>query len=158
MKFTLSWLKEHLDTKASLDEIAETLTRIGLEVEEVFDPADQRSRPSRWPKVVKAEKHPNADKLLGLRGRYRHRAPAGRVRRAECARRAQRRICAGRQLRSRHRSHPHQGQDQGRRVRTACCSSERELELSDEHTGIIELAPTPRSEALRQRRSVSTTR
>ncbi len=39
MKFTLAWLKEHLDTDASVDEIAETLTRIGLEVEEVFDPA-----------------------------------------------------------------------------------------------------------------------
>ena len=39
MKFTLAWLKEHLDTKASVAEIAETLTRIGLEVEEVFDPA-----------------------------------------------------------------------------------------------------------------------
>ncbi len=33
MKFTLSWLKSHLDTQASLTEIAETLTRIGLEVE-----------------------------------------------------------------------------------------------------------------------------
>ena len=39
MKFTLSWLKEHLDTTASVDEIAETLTRIGLEVEEVINPA-----------------------------------------------------------------------------------------------------------------------
>lgn len=35
MKFTLSWLKEHLDTNASVEEIAETLTKIGLEVEEV---------------------------------------------------------------------------------------------------------------------------
>ena len=35
MKFTLSWLKDHLDTGASLDEIVETLTRIGLEVEGV---------------------------------------------------------------------------------------------------------------------------
>ena len=38
MKFTLPWLKEHLDTKARVDEVAETLTSIGLEVEEVFDP------------------------------------------------------------------------------------------------------------------------
>ena len=38
MKFTLSWLKEHLDTKASLDEIADTLNRIGLEAEGIFDP------------------------------------------------------------------------------------------------------------------------
>lgn len=39
MKFTLSWLKEHLDTTAGVDEISETLTRIGLEVEEVVNPA-----------------------------------------------------------------------------------------------------------------------
>src|SRR5574344_2237276 len=39
MKFTLSWLKEHLDTSASIDEISETLTKIGLEVEEVVNPA-----------------------------------------------------------------------------------------------------------------------
>ena len=39
MKFTLSWLKDHLDTTASLDEIVETLTRIGLEVEGVEDKA-----------------------------------------------------------------------------------------------------------------------
>ena len=41
MKFTLSWLKEHLDTTASVDEISETLTSIGLEVEEVINPASQ---------------------------------------------------------------------------------------------------------------------
>ena len=39
MKFTLSWLKEHLETTASVEEIADTLTKIGLEVEEVFNPA-----------------------------------------------------------------------------------------------------------------------
>ena len=39
MKFTLSWLKDHLDTSASLAEIVDTLTRVGLEVEGVEDPA-----------------------------------------------------------------------------------------------------------------------
>ena len=39
MKFTLSWLKDHLDTAASLETVAETLTRIGLEVERVEDKA-----------------------------------------------------------------------------------------------------------------------
>ena len=38
MKFTLSWLKDHLDTDASVDEIAETLTDLGLEVEEISNP------------------------------------------------------------------------------------------------------------------------
>ena len=41
MKFTLSWLKDHLDTDASVDEIAETLTDLGLEVEEISNPADR---------------------------------------------------------------------------------------------------------------------
>ncbi len=40
MKFTLSWLKEHLDTEAPLDAIVETLTKIGLEVEGVENPAE----------------------------------------------------------------------------------------------------------------------
>jgi phenylalanyl-tRNA synthetase beta chain len=43
MKFTLSWLKDHLDTSASLDEITQALTDLGLEVEEVVDPAARRA-------------------------------------------------------------------------------------------------------------------
>ena len=39
MKFTLSWLKDHLETDATLDEIAERLTMLGLEVEDIVDPA-----------------------------------------------------------------------------------------------------------------------
>src|SRR5262245_51399844 len=62
MKFTLAWLKEHLDTRASVAEIADTLTRIGLEVEEVFDPATALGS-FKVAEVLKAEKHPNADKL-----------------------------------------------------------------------------------------------
>ncbi len=62
MKFTLSWLKQHLDTKASAEAIGETLTRIGLEVEELFDPKTAL-KSFRVAEVVKCEKHPNADKL-----------------------------------------------------------------------------------------------
>lgn len=65
MKFTLAWLKEHLDNKASVEEIADRLTRIGLEVEDVFDPATKLA-PFKVAKVLKAEKHPNADKLQVL--------------------------------------------------------------------------------------------
>ncbi|MBB3764823.1 phenylalanine--tRNA ligase subunit beta [Sphingomicrobium lutaoense] len=65
MKFTLSWLKEHLDTDASAEHIAETLTAIGLEVEEVSNPADAL-RPFTVAKVLSAEKHPEADKLQVL--------------------------------------------------------------------------------------------
>ena len=64
MKFTLSWLKDHLDTDASLDTIVETLTAIGLEVESVDDKA--ALKPFVIAKVVTAEKHPNADKLRVL--------------------------------------------------------------------------------------------
>jgi phenylalanyl-tRNA synthetase beta chain len=65
MKFTLSWLKDHLDTDASPDEIAETLTRIGLEVEDVANPAEALA-PFRVAKVLTADKHPQADKLQVL--------------------------------------------------------------------------------------------
>jgi len=62
MKFTLSWLKDHLDTQAPLDEILYALTDLGLEVEEVSNPAE-RLADFTIGKVVKAEKHPDADKL-----------------------------------------------------------------------------------------------
>ncbi|WP_375688810.1 phenylalanine--tRNA ligase subunit beta [Pseudooceanicola sp. LIPI14-2-Ac024] len=62
MKFTLSWLKDHLDTTASVDEIVETLTDIGLEVEGVEDPA-AKLKGFKLVKVLEAEQHPDADKL-----------------------------------------------------------------------------------------------
>ncbi|MFZ5663811.1 MAG: phenylalanine--tRNA ligase subunit beta [Pseudomonadota bacterium] len=66
MKFTLSWLKEHLDTDASLNEITDRLTAIGLELEGVENPADAL-RPFRVAKVLEAGPHPNADKLRLLK-------------------------------------------------------------------------------------------
>src|SRR4051794_23444249 len=62
MKFTLSWLKDHLDTTASLETITETLTRIGLEVEGVEDKAKALA-PYVVARVISAEQHPNADRL-----------------------------------------------------------------------------------------------
>jgi phenylalanyl-tRNA synthetase beta chain len=62
MKFTLPWLKEHLDTDASLAEIVGKLTMIGLEVENVEDKATQL-KPLVVASVISAEKHPNADRL-----------------------------------------------------------------------------------------------
>ena len=64
MKFTLSWLKDHLDTDASLAEIRETLTMIGLEVEHVDDKA--ALKPFVIARVLTAEKHPEADRLRVL--------------------------------------------------------------------------------------------
>ena len=62
MKFTLSWLKDHLETEASLDQITYALTDLGLEVEEVVNPA-ARLAPFTLAKVLHAEQHPDADKL-----------------------------------------------------------------------------------------------
>lgn len=62
MKFTLSWLKQHLDTTATLDQIVDALTRIGLEVEGVENPGEKLAA-FRIAKVLSAERHPQADKL-----------------------------------------------------------------------------------------------
>ena len=62
MKFTLSWLKEHLDTNASLDDISKALTSAGLEVESIADRAKDLA-PFTVAKILEAEKHPEADKL-----------------------------------------------------------------------------------------------
>jgi len=62
MKFSFSWLKDHLDTNESAADIADAMTRIGLEVESVDNPAD-KLRPFTIAKVLTAEPHPQADKL-----------------------------------------------------------------------------------------------
>ena len=62
MKFTLTWLKDHLETTSSLDDILYALTDLGLEVEEVVNPLAKLA-PFTLAKVLHAEKHPDADKL-----------------------------------------------------------------------------------------------
>ncbi|NDU99493.1 phenylalanine--tRNA ligase subunit beta [Pseudoroseicyclus tamaricis] len=62
MKFTLSWLKDHLETSASVAEIAEALTDLGLEVEGIEDPAE-KLRGFTIGKVTSAAQHPDADRL-----------------------------------------------------------------------------------------------
>jgi phenylalanyl-tRNA synthetase beta chain len=62
MKFTLSWLKDHLDTSASLAEIVDALTRVGLEVESVEDPG-RKYEGFVVASVIEAKQHPNADRL-----------------------------------------------------------------------------------------------
>ncbi|HET7211852.1 MAG TPA: phenylalanine--tRNA ligase subunit beta, partial [Methyloceanibacter sp.] len=134
-----SWLKEHLDTKASVETIADTLTRIGLEVEELFDPATAL-KPFRVAEVVKCEKHPNADKLSVCEvdtGTERLQVVCG----APNARAGMKGVFApvgayvpGIDLtltKAKIRGVESNGM----------LLSERELELSDEHTGIIELDP-----------------
>jgi len=62
VKFTLSWLKDHLETDEPLDRIVDKLTMIGLEVESVEDKAKQLA-PFIIARVISAEQHPNADRL-----------------------------------------------------------------------------------------------
>src|SRR5215213_5473399 len=65
MKFSLSWLKQHLDTDADAATVADTLTNIGLEVEGVENPAEALA-PFKVARVLTADKHPQADKLQVL--------------------------------------------------------------------------------------------
>jgi phenylalanyl-tRNA synthetase beta chain len=62
MKFTLSWLKTHLETDATLQQITDTLTRVGLELEDVEDRGAALA-PFRIARVIEAVQHPNADRL-----------------------------------------------------------------------------------------------
>ena len=62
MKLTLSWLRDHLDTTALLTEIADALTDLGLEVEDIHDPA-ARLHAFTLAQVTHAEQHPDADRL-----------------------------------------------------------------------------------------------
>ncbi|TAJ72716.1 MAG: phenylalanine--tRNA ligase subunit beta [Phenylobacterium sp.] len=62
MKFTLSWLKDHLDTTATVDQVVEAMTMAGLEVEHVEDPGKKLAA-FTVAKIVEAVQHPNADKL-----------------------------------------------------------------------------------------------
>lgn len=65
MKITLEWLKAHLDTDATVDDVVAALNRIGLEVEGVENPAEKLAG-FRVAKVLTAERHPQADKLQVL--------------------------------------------------------------------------------------------
>ena len=65
MKFTLSWLKDHLETTATLDEITTKLSAIGLEVDGVENPGEKLSS-FRIARVLEAKRHPDADKLQVL--------------------------------------------------------------------------------------------
>ena len=140
MKFTLSWLKDHLETDASLAEIVETLTMTGLEVERVDDRAV--FKPFVIAKVLTAERHPQADKLQVLT------VDAGDGKRVQV-------VCGAPNARAgligafaRPGDYvPGIDQTLGigmiRGVESfGMMCSERELELSDAHDGIIDLPQT----------------
>ena len=137
MKFTLSWLKEHLDTTATLTEVRDALTMLGLEVEGITDPAEAL-KGFVVGYVVEAVQHPNADRLrvckvdtgagivqvvcgapnarTGMKGIF---APPGSY-------------IPGTDL------HLKVGKIRGEESNGMLCSS-RELQLGDDHSGIIDL-------------------
>jgi tRNA-binding EMAP/Myf-like protein len=144
MKFTLSWLRDHLETEASLDEIAEALTDLGLEVEEVETPA-RRWAPSRIARVIEAVQHPNADRLRCAGSRPGPTVPAARSEEVQV-------VCGAPNARTGLvgvfapvGTHvPGTGVDlkpgviRGVESNGMLCS-EREMLLSDDHEGIIDL-------------------
>ncbi|THK37324.1 phenylalanine--tRNA ligase subunit beta [Ensifer sp. MPMI2T] len=137
MKFTLSWLKDHLETDASLEEICARLTMIGLEVEDVDDKA--AFKPFVIAKVVSAEQHPNADKLKVLMVDTGNGQPVQVVCGAPNARKglvgafaAPGTYVPGIDVML------SVGNIRGVESRGMMCS-EKELEISDDHTGIIDL-------------------
>jgi phenylalanyl-tRNA synthetase beta chain len=139
MKFTLSWLKEHLDTDASLAEIVERLTMIGLEVEAVEDKAKELSG-FTVASVISAEQHPNADRLRVCMVETGSGAPVQVVCGAPNARAGMKGVFSppGTFI-------PGKGITLGvgtiRGVESrGMLVSEAELKLSDDHDGIIELA------------------
>ena len=104
MKFTLSWLKDHLDTSASVEELADKLSSIGLEVESVDDPGKKLGA-FTIARVLEAKQHPNADRLRVCKVDTGSRRGRGRVRRAQRQDRHDRRVRADRQLHPRHQDH-----------------------------------------------------
>ncbi|MGQ3047611.1 MAG: phenylalanine--tRNA ligase subunit beta [Niveispirillum sp.] len=138
MKFTLSWLKTHLDTDATLDQITDALTALGLEVEGVEDRGAALSA-FRIAHVVSAEKHPNADKLRLCMVDTGAGDPVQVVCGAPNARAGIKVVFASPGTKI-----PVSGDTlsigtiRGVESRGMMCS-ERELLLSDEHNGIIEL-------------------
>ncbi|MBM3540789.1 MAG: phenylalanine--tRNA ligase subunit beta, partial [Alphaproteobacteria bacterium] len=137
MKFTLRWLKDHLETDASLDELARRLTALGLEVEGVEDRAKALA-PFTVGYVIEAKRHPNADRLSVCRvdtGKGEVQVVCG----APNAKTGMKGVFAPSGARI-----PGTGIDlkasviRGVESQGMLCS-EREMGLSDEHDGIIEL-------------------
>jgi phenylalanyl-tRNA synthetase beta chain len=138
MKFTLSWLKEHLDTTADVAAVSEALTRIGLEVEAIDDPS-ARLAAFTIAEVLTAAPHPQADKLQVLAVATGNGDPVQVVCGAPNARAGMKGVfgAPGTYV---------PGSDitlkvaaiRGVTSHGMMCSM-RELELSDEHNGIIEL-------------------
>ena len=147
MKLTLAWLKDHLDTGASLDEIVETLTRIGHEVESVSDKASAFAAFS-VARVIEARQHPNADRLRVCIVDTGSGEPVQVVCGAPNARTGMKSVFAppGTFIPGK-RMTLGVGTIRGVESRGMLCSA-AELEISDDHEGIIDLPAAARSRAI----------
>ena len=144
MKFTLSWLSDHLETDSTLPQIADALTDLGLEVEEITDPAEALGA-FRIARVIEAAPHPDADRLRLCRVETWPEGPDGPSAEVQV-------VCGAPNARTGMRgvfapvgTHiPGTGVDlkpgviRGQASNGMLCS-ERELMLSDAHDGIIDL-------------------
>ncbi len=144
MKFTLSWLKDHLETESTVDALSEALTDLGLEVEGIEDPTAQLGA-FRICRVIEAVQHPNADRLRVCRVETYPDGPGGRTEEVQV-------VCGAPNAKTGlvgvfapPGTHvPGTGVDlkpgniRGVDSNGMLCS-ERELMLSDNHDGIIEL-------------------
>ena len=140
MKFTLPWLKDYLETDASAEEIAEALTHLGLELEELSNPAE-KLKPFVIADVLEARQHPNADRLRVCLVSTGNGSPVQVVCGAPNARAGMKGVFAppGAHI-------PGTGIDlKAGNIRGEASNgmllSERELQLSDSHEGIIDLPP-----------------
>lgn len=138
MKFTLAWLKDHLETDRPLGDIVETLSMIGLEVEGVEDRAEALAA-FRVAHVVSAEKHPDADRLKICMVDYGDGDPVQVVCGAPNAREGMKGVFAasgayipGTDMTL--KKSKIRGQESN-----GMLLSEREMGLSDDHDGIVEL-------------------
>ena len=144
MKFTLAWLKDHLDTTAPVEALAEALTDLGLEVEGIENPAATLGA-FRICRVIEAVQHPNADRLRLCRVETYPDGPGGRMEEVQV-------VCGAPNARTGLvgvfapiGTHvPGTGVDlKAGNIRgvdsNGMLCSERELMLSDNHDGIIDL-------------------
>ncbi len=144
MKFTLGWLKDHLESECTINEISEALTDLGLEVEEVENPGEKFQNFTVC-KVKEARQHPNADRLKVCTVEVWTEGPAGKTELVEV-------VCGAPNARTGlvgifaplGSIIPGTGLvlKKGKIRGVESCGmlcSEREMQLSDEHDGIIDL-------------------
>ena len=155
MKFTLAWLKDHLETSATLEEITFALTDLGLEVESVTNPAEALAAFTVG-EVLEAAPPPRRRQAPRLPRPDRRRREADRLRRPERARRHQGRGLQARRLHPRHRHHDQGRENPRRREPRHDALRARDAALRRPHRHRRARPRRPRRRPLHRRRRPST--